>query len=155
MKCQRCGDEITLNDLYWEGKRTGGECPAADVTVEELTADADMVMNGHVPEEVNDDNASETLSNVPNPGPHPAEEKPALDEPVEVGEPAFTENERSDRTWTCDEEHCLEPVRDFVRLALQSMSGSMIIEVRLCDLHLATVELSNTGQYLYIKQRQH
>jgi hypothetical protein len=156
VNCKFCGDEITFQEdrQFWEGKRTGGECPAREVTLEELSDTVDVALNGHEP--------------LPEPEPakppHPddtpiaeSDPEPAPAAPVAPVAPARTENARSesteDRGWTCDEEHCLNPVRDFVRLALQSASGSMVIEVRLCDMHLATVEISNSGNYMYVRTR--
>lgn len=57
----------------------------------------------------------------------------------------------ADRKWTCFEENCLENVRDFTRVALQSMTGSMVVEVPLCELHIATLEMSNSGTYLFLR----
>src|SRR3954471_21395628 len=52
MKCTKCGDEIAFEGdrQYWLGVQTGGECPAADVTLEELSGDLDVLLNGHTPE---------------------------------------------------------------------------------------------------------
>jgi hypothetical protein len=165
-KCKFCGDEITFQEdrQFWEGARTGGECPAREVTLEELTDTVDVALNSHEPA------PEPEPAKPPHPDDVPIVEDPAaavvgepvavqqaLDRQVEQLASARTENARSDsteeRSWTCDEENCLNPVRDFVRLALQSASGSMVIEVRLCDMHLATVEISNSGNYMYVRTR--
>lgn len=165
MKCKACGDTITYESdrEYWLGARTGGECPAAEVTLEELDGSTDVLMVGHEPE------PEPEPVKPPHPDDVPIEEAmreavvAGVEERVQAADEFSaavaprTENERSDstkdRSWTCDEEKCLNPVRDFVRLALQSASGSMVIEVRLCDMHLATVEISNSGNYMYVKTR--
>lgn len=53
----------------------------------------------------------------------------------------------------CVEENCTHPPADFIRLALQAPNGSMTVEVLLCELHIATLELANSGQYLFVRKR--
>lgn len=161
MNCTKCGDEIALDSDQWLGARTGLDCPAADVTAEE--AGGMDVVHPHEPQPEPEPVKPPHPDDVPDkaqPGDavvgEPRAVQQALDHQADRLMAARTaENERSDRTWTCDEENCLNPVRDFVRLALQSASGSMVIEVRLCDMHLATVEISNSGNYMYVRTRAH
>lgn len=53
----------------------------------------------------------------------------------------------------CAEENCLEGVKDFTRVALQAANGSMVVDVMLCELHIATLELSPSGSFLFLRQR--
>lgn len=176
MKCKRCGDEIQFQSdrQYWEGLRTGGECPAAPVTEQELTATVSVLDNGHVPDEPTAPGCRDQGHTWP-PHPtrageetcdrcrmvrvtsedgtvtyrHPHESPDHPDAaPVPVAE-AAVEGEH-----TCNEENCTTKMRDWARVALQSMTGTMIVEVPLCDLHLGTIEISNAGQYIYLKARR-
>lgn len=54
---------------------------------------------------------------------------------------------------SCNEETCTHPPADFARIALNAANGSCVVEVLLCELHLATLELSNSGQYLFLRAR--
>ena len=56
---------------------------------------------------------------------------------------------------SCAEQHCTEQPRDYVRFALSTeLGGSMTVEVLLCELHIASAELANKGNYLFIRPRQ-
>lgn len=176
MKCKRCGDEIQFQSdrQYWAGLRTGGECPAAPVTEHELTDNASVIDTGHVPDEpeapgcrdqghtwppspvrVGEETcerctmrritASDWTVTYQHPADlpmHPDAESVAVAAPAPAGE------------HTCNEENCTTQMRDWARVALQSMTGTMIVEVPLCDLHLGTIEISNAGQYMYLKARR-
>lgn len=175
MKCKRCGDEIKFQSdrQYWEGLRTGGECPAAPVTEQELTDTVNVLDNGHVPDEpeapgcrdqghtwpprpvrVGEETCercgtrritTEESVTYQHPGSlpvHPDAEAVPVAAPAPAGE------------HTCNEENCTTQMRDWARVALQSMTGTMIVEVPLCDLHLGTIEISNAGQYMYLKARR-
>lgn len=54
---------------------------------------------------------------------------------------------------SCNEEHCTEAPRDYVRIAMTTPTGAMTVEVLLCDLHIATMEMQNKGTYLFIRPR--
>jgi len=55
---------------------------------------------------------------------------------------------------TCAEEACIEDKNlDYVRFALNAVNGSMVVEVLLCELHIATMEMSNQGQYIFLRKR--
>lgn len=55
---------------------------------------------------------------------------------------------------SCAEENCIEDKKlDYVRFALNAVNGSMVVEVLLCELHIATLELSNQGQYIFLRKR--
>lgn len=54
---------------------------------------------------------------------------------------------------TCGEERCTETPLDYVRIAMTTPTGAMTVEVLLCSLHIATMEMQNKGSYLYIRPR--
>lgn len=54
---------------------------------------------------------------------------------------------------TCSEQACTEVPNDYVRIALTTPTGAMTVEVLLCTLHIATMELGNTGSFLYVRPR--
>ena len=51
------------------------------------------------------------------------------------------------------EQSCTEAPADFVRIAMTTPTGAMTVEVLLCTLHIATMELGNSGSFLYIRPR--
>lgn len=52
----------------------------------------------------------------------------------------------------CASENCTNTPRDYVRVTLSTMSGAMTVEVLLCDLCLATLEMLNHGQYMLLRR---
>lgn len=76
---------------------------------------------------------------------------------VEYGSPAVEATmtaPTSSLTTTCYEQDCQEKPLDFVRLALQAPMGAMTVEVLLCQMHIANLEMMNSGTYLYIRPRE-
>ncbi len=55
---------------------------------------------------------------------------------------------------TCNEETCTERPKDFVRIAMTTVLGAMTVEVLLCEMHIATMEMQNHGQFLYVRPRE-
>lgn len=54
---------------------------------------------------------------------------------------------------SCAEQHCTESPKDYVRIAMTTPTGTMTVECLLCDLHIATLELSNHGTFMFIRPR--
>lgn len=52
----------------------------------------------------------------------------------------------------CHSETCSQPGSDFVRIAISTPSGSMVIEVLLCEMCIATLEMQPNGQYLFLRR---
>lgn len=82
----------------------------------------------------------------------PAEQVQAVPELMQKPEPEAAVT--SSLTTTCYEQDCQEKPLDFVRLALQAPMGSMTVEVLLCQMHIANLEMMNNGTYLYIRPRE-
>ena len=54
---------------------------------------------------------------------------------------------------SCAEQNCTEQPNDYVRIAMSTPTGTMTVEVLLCLLHIATMEMQNKGDYLFIRPR--
>jgi hypothetical protein len=55
---------------------------------------------------------------------------------------------------SCAEQDCTEPPADYVRLALQTPIGAMTVECLLCTMHISTLEIGKSGQFLFIRPRE-
>lgn len=56
------------------------------------------------------------------------------------------------RAHSCSEESCTHPPSDYARLTLSAPAGNMQVEVLLCELHLATLEMATSGKYLLLRK---
>lgn len=54
---------------------------------------------------------------------------------------------------SCAEQSCITTPSDYGRIAMTTMTGTMTVEVLLCELHLLAMEMQNTGQFLYVRPR--
>lgn len=55
---------------------------------------------------------------------------------------------------SCSEDACIETQGlDYAKFALNAVNGSMVVEVLLCPLHIATLEMGPSGQYIFIRKR--
>lgn len=54
---------------------------------------------------------------------------------------------------SCAEQSCTEKPHDYVRIAMTTPTGAMTVEVLLCELHIATMEMGNNGSFIYIRPR--
>lgn len=53
----------------------------------------------------------------------------------------------------CSAETCERPGHDFVKIACNTaMTGTMVVEVLLCELCITTLEMGPQGTFLYVRR---